>query len=515
MFKKNKILKIILLISFIILGFFLAKDFMIIDDVNYVFPSITKDYVNSLVKYIGNYGLFRPLGIFYYFIIFEIYVRFPPIAHLIPLIIFFLSAYVLFKVLINQGFNKNQSLIAILLYSSLPFAVENIAWLSASNSIFVLLIFFFQILLIEKNYPPKRLLMKLFLLQLISIMMYETTIFMPFSLAYLLYKKNKEKNLIKLILLVLSPLVIYYLSKIIIKHSLSFKDKFLDVSQIFNNWFNSLSQLKELFFGPLINDFWIKEFVNGIAILLRNPIIIIVFFILIVLTSVKIFINHNDKDGKENNVIEIKTNLFFWFSSFLLSIAPLTWQEFYIPFRTLTLPFILLIILIICIINFLKFKINDYLFQKIFSFISYFFVILVFIFFFTIQISMINQYSFQYKIDKKITLEINTKLEKLGFEHPYRSNLLLTNFFNNNLNQVTYGEYIYGLYSHYWTTEAILDLNSGSFAKVAIEIPTEQIYSSSIGKEELLDLRPLTIMSFTNNETCVASNCLTIEAVYR
>jgi len=129
--------------------------------------------------------------------------------------------------------------------------------------------------------------------------------------------------------------------------------------------------------------------------------------------------------------------------------------------------------------------------------------------------SMIDQYAVQYKFDKKITLEINIKLRELGFENTNRSNLYLTNFLNNNISRSVYGDYIHSLYYNYWSAEALLDLNSGSFDRVGIEIPSDNTFSAKISRTDFLKLRPLTIMSFTDNQSCLRKECLKIEAVYQ
>lgn len=133
----------------------------------------------------------------------------------------------------------------------------------------------------------------------------------------------------------------------------------------------------------------------------------------------------------------------------------------------------------------------------------------------TIQISMLTRYKNQNAIDQKITTEINDKLEKLGFEHPYRSNLYLKNMQKNNISQLVYGDYLFTNYDYYWVAEALLDLNSGSFSKVAIEFPNNGDYTSSVNRQDFLKMRPLTIMKFTDNQSCLKEKCLKIESVYK
>ena len=132
---------------------------------------------------------------------------------------------------------------------------------------------------------------------------------------------------------------------------------------------------------------------------------------------------------------------------------------------------------------------------------------------------MVNQYINQYQSDKKIVAEIDAKLASLGFEHPYRSNLYLINYPNNNIGRLLYGDYIYGLLRNYWSAEALLDLNSGRFARVAVSIPktdyAADFFSSKFPKDDFLKLRPLTVMKYTGDESCFKNECLKIEVVLK
>ena len=128
---------------------------------------------------------------------------------------------------------------------------------------------------------------------------------------------------------------------------------------------------------------------------------------------------------------------------------------------------------------------------------------------------MINQYAIQYAYDKKIVTEIDNKLKLLGFENPYRSNLYLKNFPINNIGRLRYGEYIFGIFRNFGSAEAFLDINSGSFSRVTIETPGEKFYSAYFPKNEFINLRPLTVMKYTDDKTCTESDCLIVEEVLR
>jgi len=332
---------------------------------------------------------------------------------------------------------------------------------------------------------------------------------MPISLAFLLYTKSKERNKFKLIIFSVLPMILYVISKIVLKPEFAHKDKIVTLPEVLNNWISSLSQLRMVFFNKFLSNFWLKELTNGLNLVITNAYLFLLFGILTSLLFIKLF----KKGNQSINVSEskIKIAIYFWLLSFCLTLAPLSWQPYYFPFRTLLLPFTVLIIIVSFL--FMKFLSQQKIPALNFIFKSIF-VVLISIFL-LIDMSMIDQYAVQYKFDKKITLEINIKLRELGFENTNRSNLYLTNFLNNNISRSVYGDYIHSLYYNYWSAEALLDLNSGSFDRVGIEIPSDNTFSAKISRTDFLKLRPLTIMSFTDNQSCLRKECLKIEAVYQ
>ncbi|MFA6081479.1 MAG: hypothetical protein WC741_03665 [Patescibacteria group bacterium] len=508
--KRNKFELVVFFIIFLILGFFASKTFLFYDDITFCFSTITKDYLNFYKNYIKDYGFFRPLALIYYFFIYNLYLILPRLTHLIPLALLTITSFLIFKVLSRQGFNKKQSLVVSIFFLSLPFVTEAYSWLSANTSIIVLFIFFFQIYLIEKNSIKKNLLKIILTLQIISIFFYESTIFMSFALAYLLYIKGKVKNKLQLALFSIFPIFTYFISKIVIPPQFENRSKFISISEAFSHWQAFLSQLKMLFSNNYLQNFWSLEFIDGLSFIKSNAFILILLISVFILITFKLFKNEQDYEKKIP-----RSHMYFWSSAFILSLIPLSWQTDYLPFRTLILPILIFLICLIFIFNFIS---NN---KKVKNILRLFIVpfkvifIIMTIIFLIIQISMINQYVSQFKYDNKIVLEINKKLEDSGFEHPYRSNLLLKMVPNNNVGRLVYGDYIYGLFHNYWSAEALLDLNSGSFSKLGIEFSDENNFSSSVSKEDFLKLRPLTIMSFTDNQSCLRNECLKVEAVYQ
>lgn len=509
-FKKNWLELSIFSLIFLILAFFASKTFLFYDDVTFGFQAITKDYFNFYRNYINNYGFFRPLALIYYFFIYEFFQILPRQTHLIPLAILVVITTFIFKTLFQQGLSKKQSLIVSLLFITLPIITETYSWLSANTSIIVLFIFFLQIYFVEQDFFKKNLIKFLLTLQTISVFFYESTIFMSIAIAYLLYVKGILKNKLLLVLFSISPILIYLISKLVVKPQFENRSQFITIPDAVSHWNAFLSQLKMLFSINYFDEFWKLEFFNGLNLIKNSYLITALFLTLFIFITYRLF--KKDIEVKKN---DIKQYLYFWLLTVFLSLIPLSWQTDYLPFRTLILPSLAIFILFLFIFKTITNNLSANKYFEIFSSLFKLFFILIIFAFMTIQISMGNQYINQFNIDKKIVIEINKKLIESGFENSNRSYLYLTNFFKNNVGRLTYGDYIHGMFFNYWSAEALLDLNSGSFAKVAIEFPLDKNFSSSLSREDFLKLRPLTIMSFTDNESCLNGECLKVEAVYQ
>jgi len=506
MLKKINIKWIIYIIYFFLIALFFSKaEFYIQDDVIFNFPVITKDYFNFYKNYFNDFGLFRPVALIYYYSIYNFNLIFPYFSHLIPLLIFSLTSFLFYKLLYLQRVNKKISIILSILFLSLPFSVETYIWFSANASLFVLLIFFLQIFIIEKELLKKYIIFFVVFFQIISALLYESTIFMSFALSYLLLIKGKIKNKFQFFIVSATPIFIYILSKLLIKPQFETRSTIISFSTIISHWKNFILQFSSLFSNFYLKKFWLLEFKNGFDLMKNNIAIFGLITIFFIILGYLIFKKETDSNINGN----YNKNIVFWFIVFVSSLIPLSWQIGYLPFRTLLLPIISLLICFSLIFNkrlfgikYLSVAIKIFFMSMIFAFIM-------------MQISMVSQYIKQYAFDKKIVLEINKKLEDSGFEHPYRSNLLLINFPNNNVGRYVYGDYIYSLFHNFWSAKALLDLNSGSFLEVGIEIKEDQSFASRISKDELINLRPLTIMSYTDNQSCLTGECLKVEAVYQ
>jgi hypothetical protein len=509
-FRKNKLELLIFLLIYLILAFFASKTFLFYDDITFSFSSVTKDYLNFYKNYLKDYGFFRPFALVYYFFIYEVYLTLPKLAHLIPLAILITTSFLTLKTLSQQGLSQKQSFVTSVFFLSLPFVTEAYSWLSANTSIIVLFIFFLQIYLIEKNFIRKNLLIVLLALQTVSVFLYESTIFMSFALAYLLYIREKVRKKLHLVLFSICPILIYFISKIVIRPQFENRSRFITISEAFSHWQAFLSQLKMLFSNNYLQNFWNLEFVDGLSFIKSNPLILILLIAIFLLIILKLFTR-----GEEVKEKSFGPYIYFWFLTFILSSIPLSWQTDYLPFRTLILPTFVFFICLLYIFNLISINQKTKKLLHIFTFLfKIIFIIMTFVFL-TIQISMISQYAKQFKYDTKIVLEINKKLEDAGFEHPYRSNLLLKNIPNNNVGRIVYGDYIYGLFHNFWSAKALLDLNSGSFSEIGIEMKTDNSFVSKISKDELLNSRPLIIMSFTDDRSCLIGECLKVEVVYQ
>lgn len=508
--KKNCLEIVLFLLIFFILSFFASKTWLFYDDVIYGFPAVTNKYITYYKFYIRDWGLFRPLALVYYFYIYEIFTLAPWLAHLTPLSILIFSGFLIYKILVQQGLSQTQALAIGLIYTAIPFSVESVSWLSANTSLVVILIYFIQIYLIETNSQQKNLLRNLMILQLISTFLYESILFLPLSLSYLIILKNKESNKIRLAMFSIFPLVLYFVSKMIIKPLTLHKDKLIGLSDALANWTSSIKHLKIMLSSRYLQNFWAKELLNGLDLVSENIFLTVLFSLLISLLLIKLLAK---KNFQSNNNHLPRANFYFWGLSFILSLIPLSWQPTYLPFRTLLLPFITITSAVFFLYNSIKSKMP---FKLIFESGLKFVFIMAIVIFLLIQTSMYKQYVAQYTIDQKITMDIDKNLKQLGFHHPNRSHVLLRNFSYNNVDRLRYGDYIYGLYHYYWSAEALLDLYSGSFARVSVEFPSDNFFTArKMTKGNFLKLRPLTLMRFTDNKSCLEGRCIIVEKMIK
>lgn len=513
----NSEYSIFILLFLSVTAFLIRSSFLFFDDIVYAFPAFSQDYFELYKGYFSYFGFFRPLALAYYFYIYEIHRLIPFLSHLIPLFFLTVSSILLVRVLTLQGLNKKPALTAGLLLMTMPFVTETYSWLSANMSIMVLFILFYQIYLIEKGFFKNKLVYLLFGMQLIAVYLYESTFFLTIALSYLLYTKERLKNWQKLAIFSISPLLIYTISKTLIKPQFIQKARLITLSEAITHWKSFFPDLNILFSADYLSKFWGLEISDGIKYIGSNSLSLIFLVLAFILFCNRLMRQKNTP--KTHSKIQINTGFNFWLTTFLLSLVPLSWQELYIPFRLLVLPTITFFISLLFLIKLISFN------QAAETIISYLstpvkviFIFLLFIFM-LIQSSMVNQYINQYQIDKKIVTEIDTKLAELGFEHPYRSNLYLMNFPNNNVGRLLYGDYIYSLLRNYWSAEALLDLNSGRFARVAIDIPKSDyaaaFFSSKFPKNDFFNLRPLTVMQYINDVECLKYECLKVNVVLK
>src|SRR3989338_7882101 len=240
------------LIIFLILALFISREYLYLDDVSYIFPTITGQYQSHFSGYIRDNGFNRPFALFYYYLILGVYTAYPSLAHLIPLIAFIFGGYLLFKILIIQGLSKNNSFLTSILILCLPFAAEIYSWLSASIGIWALLIFYLEILLLEKFSGYKINLILIFLLQSIVSLLYETTIFMAIPLAYASIVNTSSANFnyrkfFKNLIIFIFPAIIYLSIKVSVPHAIPGEFEFSKFSEVFRYFGNYISQFYELF----------------------------------------------------------------------------------------------------------------------------------------------------------------------------------------------------------------------------------------------------------------------------
>lgn len=507
------------LLIFLLLGIFASRLAIYFDDANYIFPSIYGNYTTHFHNYIRDNGIQRPLALFYYYFIFTLYLWLPAIAHLIPLLLYSLSAILLYKILRMQLFSNKIALFTSLLVLSIPFAVESFGWFSASVGIVAIFLFFLQVYVIEKYFFTIYTLYLLFCINFISSFFYETTLFMSLALSKLwldkqeIFQKRKFKfqNYLLLTTTLLIPTFVYLIVRAIVPSQLETEFAINKSSTILSNWNNYIPHLTELFLtkGPRL--FWINESIAGISKILDTPLTFIVFITLIFLIIHELFFEKmNSNLQKPSRSVQN-----FWIIALIATLVPLAWKQYYLPFRTLILPTVLLLVVITLFVKNLLYKIrNSPIFEdaKVFIKLLVLFTLTLFL---SLQVKMLSNLKLQYDYDIKIVNEINSKNIELGFNPTHRTNIFIKNFPNNTVSSFVYGDYIFSMFQHFWVAAGFVDLNSGTVKDIAIERKEKNIFSGKYDRETFLSLRPITVFEYSGDKNCLVSHCLRFLEVKR
>ena len=135
------------------------------------------------------------------------------------------------------------------------------------------------------------------ILQFVAAFFYETTIFMPIALSFLLYVNGREKDKIKLISFIISPFFIYFVSKVAIQPLIQHKDKLIGLSNVYSNWYSSLHNLALLMTPKYLYNFWGKELLGGFDLINGNILafLLLSVFLILISNSRQLIISKFDK----------------------------------------------------------------------------------------------------------------------------------------------------------------------------------------------------------------------------
>lgn len=491
---------ILFILLSVILGCFVTQIGLYVDDNVLIFPAVVKSFVSHFFQFNYDNGLFRPLSLIYYYLLFTIYIYSPDIAHLIPLIFHLFSGILLIIVLKKYKVNSLLASSLGLIYVLNPFATEQYMYLSATNEIFVNLIFFSQLLIINKFQTVKKLVIITTILSFMSVLIFESTFFFFIPLSYLLIKKfidlkqGKRRYLSYFAFgwILIIPNILYLLTKIIFPaHVLTPRIIISSTEGLIMNLNSMLMNIYNLFFnGNVIKNFWLLNIQNGIKIASQESFIsiLIVLFVVFLIRLVCQNISFIDKKNDDPPLI-------FWFFTLLSSLLPLlALKQFNFPFRALSLPLGISFILIPLIINKLINK------KWAFKVLSAFILTISSLFMF-IDISIASKYNQQIQYDTHITKKIKSLLSENYFSDSKPTYLLIKDIPHSMVYEnFIHGDHILTCYHYWWCGQASLNMITGMVKDIGIQFD-DGSYSSKteLPLDIFLKQRPLVIMRYSVN----------------
>lgn len=511
---KLKLRYIVFLLIFILLGIFVCQLGLYLDDASFAFPLIDQLYWQNSLNYIKNYSFFRFLSLAYYYPIYWLYFHLPEASHLIPLLFFIFFIWLIYKVARLQRFASNLSFYLSLLVLSLPFWVEAYSWFSSNTSLLVCILFFLQIYIIEKYNYSRKLMFSLVILQFMQTFLYETTIFMPLSLTLLLIKKQSKlslswrllKKYLTTAFILFTPAVFYFFLRFVFPPIVETRIKLLTPIQMIRNWQILIRNFVYLFSQKEIKRFWLTESMVGFKHIFQHPVFSFIFITFALFFAFSFLYNYFPKKKTKP-----KTRLFFWLFSLILSLIPFSWQPGYLPFRTLILPFTLVIICLFFVFN----HWCKYHWPVLFQFIIKGFFFSLFVFLLLVQTGMLYDYGRQSKADIRMAEEISRKTSLFGFDYLNKTNIYLKNFPDNILGEHAYGDFLFSIFHYYWSAKDFYAIQTKIWQDFAIESPNGLEVKAKVKKQDFLKLRPLVIFQYTNYKECQQGQCFKVKKVLK
>lgn|GEM_PF-6966555 len=322
--------KVIFASVFILLAFPISHLHLYIDDYLFLYntPSLIQDFPLWASHYITEFGIYRPIAMLYYYLIFSFYRLSPIAAHLFPWALQVISGYLLYKILLRQQLSHFFSLTLGLFFVLHPFASESYMWLGASQGTLVSFIFLLQLIIIPKS------LFLIILLSLVSALTYESTLLFFIPILYFLHQKHPTK-FIKTAFLSIIPLTVFFFTKFLITPQ-NPRPLVNNLPSLFFNFSELLKNLSNTHFNSYYQtNFWSNYAFQGYQSFLRFPVLLI----LLVFSFAFIIFTLYSLPKNTTSTPNLKAPLLFWLLVFLCSLPPLLAnQTFYFGFRSLFLP---------------------------------------------------------------------------------------------------------------------------------------------------------------------------------
>lgn len=506
----NKVIIITFLLISIILGYFVAQLQLNLDDNVFIFPAVLKSFFSHFVQYNYDNGLFRPISLIFFYLIYSLYAISPQIAHLLPFVFHLISGFLLIKLLKKQGINPYLSLATGLFFLLHPFATEQYMFLAAGNAVFVNAFFIIQLLIINYLLPEKKTTLIVLFFSLLSIFMYESAFFFFIPLSYLLTEKftklhsNKKKVISNVIFgaVLFIPNVLYLLSKIIFPSHVPTPRLIINnFGDFLNNIHLMSDNIIDLYFkSNAISNFWLSNIQNGINIVSKNYFIIALLALFIIFLFKFIFKTNKPTGQKISNSV-----LVFWWLTFITSLLPLLiLKEFNFPFRALFLPSGVFFIAIFVSIN--KF-INKELILRIISVL----ILFTTVSFLLINISIATKYKKQSEEDLNLSKKIKMLLSENNFNDQKPAYIIIDNFSRSTAYEnFIHADHILSCYHYWWCGQAALNMITGMVKAIGIQFK-DNLFSSKMELpiNAFLKQRPLVIIEYLNNGNLEVKRVLT------
>lgn len=437
-----------------------------LDDNVWIFPSLLKEEAKHFVGYTYNFGLYRPLSNLIYYSIFDIYVKSPPLAHLLGLVLQITASILVYLILKWQKAGKIVTYLISLLILFLPFATESYMWLSGIPSLVAIIIFLLQVVLVLGWGINKKTFLFVFLLQVISVFNYESTFFFFIPFIYLFCFKNREEKLQSVFgssCVLIVPNILWLVSKMIwAPHYVASRFQLIAFNLIPERFGLSFKNLFELFFSQkAINFYWLNNFFDGLSLI--SPLAIIVFIFSAGFIVFNLLFNTTQNQKSENpsgsNQVKFKNSYLsmFWLLCFFASLVPnILIKETSFSFRTLYLTIICLVIFISSLVNNLSEKMPTFITVFVKSVIS---VILLIFLILSVpgNLAIANSYTVNYYRELSVRNQIRDEIDRVTAPND-KINVYLVDYPVNLTDSAKYlhGEWLISCFNLAWCGKNIM-----------------------------------------------------------